>query len=356
MSERRTTAGTARKLPKLLALLRDAKTMLIVLQDSPDPDAIAAAAALRKLANSLADVQCSVAHGAKIGRGENLALVEYLRPGLRPLTEVDPATFDLVAMVDTQPGAGNNSLPEAIGPDIVIDHHPIRPATRRARFTDIRRSYGATSTILHEYLRAGGIVPDVPLATALLYGIRSDTLDMGAGAAQADGDAIEALYALANKRMLSQIQHGRVAPGYFHLLASALRDARVYGDCIISGLGKVDNPDMMAEVADLLLRHEQAVWTLCYGFYDDRMVLSLRTSDAAKRADKVARRIVGRTGCGGGHNARAGGQIPLRDRTAAERRRMEAAVRRRMLRAVGAANRRGERLVNLDARPQATAP
>ena len=142
------------------------------------------------------------------------------------------------------------------------------------------------------------------------------------------------------------------------LLSDAVEDLSDNIICAVVKAADVDRATISGRPGALRIEvHlEQAVWTLCYGFYDDRMVLSLRTSDAAKRADKVARRIVGRTGCGGGHNARAGGQIPLRDRTAAERRRMEAAVRRRMLRAVGAANRRGERLVNLDARPQATAP
>jgi nanoRNase/pAp phosphatase (c-di-AMP/oligoRNAs hydrolase) len=345
-------AATARKLPKLVEVLRRGRAMLIVLQDFPDPDAIAAGAALRKLANGLADVQCSIAHGGKIGRGENLALVGYLRPGLRPLAEVDVGAFDLVAMVDTQPTAGNNSLPQTAPVHIVIDHHRIRPATRRVPFTDIRRNYGATSTILCEYLCQAGVEVEAPLATALLYGIRSDTLDMGVGATQADGAAIESLYAAANKRMLSQIQRGKAAPGYFRLLARALRNARIYGDCVLCGLGEVDNSDMMGEVADLLLRHRQAVWTLCYGCYDNRLVLSLRTADAAKRADRIIRRIVGRRGSGGGHDARAGGQIPLREGTAAERRRLEGVIRKRMLRAVGAAERRGERLIEPDDRPK----
>jgi len=43
--------------------------LLIVMQDNPDPDSIAAAVALRRLANSLADLQCSIACGGTIGRG-----------------------------------------------------------------------------------------------------------------------------------------------------------------------------------------------------------------------------------------------------------------------------------------------
>ena len=99
---------TKTKLEQLKAVLENHKTMLIVMQDNPDPDSIAAAVALRKLANVLAEVQCSIAHGGSVGRGENRALVKYLGLNLRPIEQIDPAAFELFALVDTQPGTGNN--------------------------------------------------------------------------------------------------------------------------------------------------------------------------------------------------------------------------------------------------------
>ena len=66
---------TRKRLPQLLSLLEDASTMLIVLQDNPDPDAIASAAGLRALADEHA-VQCFIAHGGIVGRAENRALVK----------------------------------------------------------------------------------------------------------------------------------------------------------------------------------------------------------------------------------------------------------------------------------------
>ena len=170
---------TGSKLQKLTELFTGKAYLLVVMQDTPDPDSLAAAVALRRLAKSLANLQCSLAYGGTVGRGENRALVKYLGLNLRPCDEIDYEKYDLVAMVDTQPGTGNNSLPETVTPNIVIDHHPIRRQTRTAAFTDVRSGYGAASTILVEYLIEAGITPDTPLATALLYGIRSDTQDLG---------------------------------------------------------------------------------------------------------------------------------------------------------------------------------
>ena len=204
---------TGSKLQRLTELFAGKTYLLIAMQDTPDPDSLAAAVALRRLANSLANLQCSIVCGGTVGRGENRALVKYLGLNLRCYAEIDYSKYDLVAMVDTQPGTGNNSLPEGVLPDIVIDHHPIRRQTRTVPFTDVRSGYGATSTILVEYLIEAGITPDTPLATALLYGIRSDTQDLGRESSRSDVEAIEFLYPFANKRMLGDDPAGQSAAG-----------------------------------------------------------------------------------------------------------------------------------------------
>jgi nanoRNase/pAp phosphatase (c-di-AMP/oligoRNAs hydrolase) len=214
-------------------------------------------------------------------------------------------------MVDTQPGTGNNSLPDPVEPDIVIDHHPCRKTTRRCRFTDIRSSYGATVTILYEYFKAAGIKIDTPLATAMLYAIRSDTQDLGRDAARADTQALTELFMTANKRMLSEIQRGKVQRGYFQMLSDALKQAKVYGNAIVTNLGCIDNPDMIAEVADLLLRDDLTNWVMVYGICRDKLAISLRTEQEQLAADKVMHRIVARKGTGGGHPSYAGGQIGI---------------------------------------------
>jgi len=354
---------TKDKLAKLTDMLQAGGTLLLVMQDNPDPDAIASAAALRELANSMANVSCLLAYGDSIGRAENRELAHYLVLKLHRFSKVKRQQYDLVALVDTQPGTGNNPLPAGFVPDIIIDHHPIRRATRSAHFTDVRSHYGATSTILWEYLSAAKIAPEMPLATALLYGIRSDTQDLGRESTKADIEAMEALYPLANKRMLGQIQRGRVPATYYQILATALTRSNLYGSCAITDLGDVDNPDMIGEVADLLLRHEKVRWTLCYGFHDgrdpasreSRLLLSLRTQDTRRRADDIMRRIVHQIGTGGGHTTMAGGQIPIhpdRDRHS-ERARIERLIRQRLLRALRATHRRAVQLVQLPAKSKA---
>ncbi|MBC8377582.1 MAG: DHH family phosphoesterase [Planctomycetes bacterium] len=336
---------TETKLQQLKMVLADHKTMLIVLQDNPDPDAIASAVALRKLCNVMANIQCSIAHGGMVGRAENRALVKYLGLNLRPIDQIDMSKFELFAMVDTQPGTGNNSLPGHMEPDIVMDHHSCRSLTRHCRFTDIRSKYGATATILMEYLNQAQIEPDVPLATAMLYAIRSDTQDLGRDSTKADMQAFTQLYAVANKRMLSAIQRGKVQRDYYQMLADAMTNATVYGNAIVTNLREIHNPDMIAELADMLLRDDQTDWVMVYGYFRDNIILSLRTSQEVIKAERVIRHLVARRGTGGGHPSYAGGQIPLKKLTDKAVEKLEKTLINRFVKEVTSGNPKPETLI-----------
>jgi nanoRNase/pAp phosphatase (c-di-AMP/oligoRNAs hydrolase) len=232
---------------------------------------------------------------------------------LRDIRQIDFTQFELFATVDTQPGTGNNSLPEQIEPDIVIDHHPCRPRTRHCRFTDIRSRYGACATILFEYMECAKIQPEMSLATGLLYAIRSDTQDLGRDTVRADIRGLTQLYSLANKRMLSEIQRGKVQRNYYQMLANGLKNAMIVDNAIITNLEYIENPDMIAEVADFLLRDDSTDWVMVCGFTQHKLVFSVRRSQEQLSADKVIRNLVARKGSGGGHPSYAGGQISIED-------------------------------------------
>ena len=311
--------NSAEKVQKLAEVLRGRARLLVFLQTPPDPDALASAAALLQVAEVAAGIKGQIVYQDMLGRVENKAMVRDLKLELVRAKDVTVAPEDAVALVDTQPLTGNNCLPPDVAPHIVIDHHPIRDATRKAPFTDVQSPYGATSSILAEYLQVLRIQPSARLATALLYGIRSDTDDLGREASKADIDNTMFLYPLADKRLLARIERERVPMAYFHTLADALRQAVVYGRVVISHMHTLDNPDAAGEMADLLMRLEDVDAAFCYGQFDQTLVLSLRCFADKVHAGEVMRKIVDGIGTGGGHGVTAGGQVPL-DGAAAERR------------------------------------
>jgi nanoRNase/pAp phosphatase (c-di-AMP/oligoRNAs hydrolase) len=82
---------------------------------------------------------------------------------------------------------------------------------------------------------------------------------------------------------------------------------------VISHLGRVEQPDIVPEIADLMLRLKGKTWSLCTGVFEDRLYLSIRTTNARADAGQLIRRLLGRRGKGGGHGMMAGGWVPLTD-------------------------------------------
>src|SRR5215210_5432982 len=115
-------AGVSPKsmLAGLLQALEGPAPLVILPHDNPDPDALASAAALKFLVHELAGKEAVIAQGGIVGRAENRAMLTYLNIDLRPVGELHLASNVHVALVDTQPGRTNNSLPADVTPTIVI--------------------------------------------------------------------------------------------------------------------------------------------------------------------------------------------------------------------------------------------
>src|SRR5690606_7718935 len=106
----------AEKLQRLDEVAAGHRRALIVTHDNPDPDAMAAAVALGVLLEARAGVKTTVGYGGVIGRAENAAFVKVLRLPVVHLSELEPADFDLLGVVDTQPVIRTHSLrPTAAG-------------------------------------------------------------------------------------------------------------------------------------------------------------------------------------------------------------------------------------------------
>lgn len=301
------------RLESLLEAVADAIEVLILAHTDPDPDAIASALALAHLLTQKLSIEARLAYTGIIGRAENRALVEYLGSPLRY-----PGTCDLresvpIALVDTQPGTGNNALPEGRTAAIVIDHHGQRESTATAVFADVRPELGATSTMLTQYLRAAGIEPEPQLATALFYGIKTDTMGLGRGASQEDVDSYFYLQPLIDVEGLVEIEHAQVPAVYFTSLVEALQAARVYDGAIVSYAGSMRYPDMTAEIADLLLRVQGVQWVICMGHYTSSLILSVRSRSPGGGAARLVQDVVRGLGTAGGHGTMAGGRILLED-------------------------------------------
>jgi nanoRNase/pAp phosphatase (c-di-AMP/oligoRNAs hydrolase) len=292
-----------------LEQIRGEESMLIYMHDNPDPDALAAAVGLKRLVEHEAGLQATLALGGIVGRAENRAMVEVLKIPLTPIEELSPAAFDVLAIVDSQPGTGNNSLPPDRLVDVVIDHHPLRQESVGSPWCDIRPELGATSTIVLQYLRERHVALDASMATGLFYALRTETRDLGRESTEAERVAYLHLISQVDHQLLFRISHPKVPREHFAALDRALRSAQVFGDMVAVNLGQLSYPDLVAEVADFLLSFDRARFVLCGGRFGSRVFLSLRTDASEGRAGTLMRTLIDSQGAAGGHGTMAGGRL-----------------------------------------------
>ena len=293
----------------LFRVVAGAPGVVICTHRNPDPDSISSALALRFLLENAAGVRAVVAYEGVIGRAENRAMVSLLRLRLRPLESLASIDWNQVALVDTQPRSGNNSFPRTARPLLVIDHHPALKTTV-AGWSDIRPGYGATATIVAEYIHLSGLAVPAWLATALAYGISSETRDLGHGAGEPDLQAYLRLYPKVRKTILARIEHPRLPRSYFAVLDRALHRAVCYRNVIGSRLGEVETPDSVAEIADFLLAHERMGWSVVTGRHGGQLYISLRAI-RGRGAGRLLRELLRDRGTAGGHGRMAGGQVDI---------------------------------------------
>ena len=310
------------------------KKPLILTHDNPDPDSISSAMALKYLLYKVMGIKSKVAYGGNIGRAENRAMVRLLKLKMYPFSKIRIRHYDAVALVDTQPDTGYHSLPKGVPLTLVIDHHPLRETTK-AKHIDVRSNIGATATILTEYLLKSGLELPVNLATALFYGISSETRALGREASQEDINAYLSLFPKINNRLLSEIEHPKLPREYFDILKKAIQNARCYRNIIWSSLGDVDTPDFVAQIADKLLMHERITWSLSMGRFNEQLWISLRTTNIKAKAGKLAKRLVGKMGQSGGHDMVAGGQVDCKGMSAHGYEELEKNIVSRFLHALG---------------------
>ena len=294
------------RVERIRAHFEDASRILILMQDDPDPDAIASALALRTLLgrNRTGAPICTF---GTITRPENLAMCEILDIDVEPITTREMHGFDRVAMVDVQPSFLEERFVEV---DLVIDHHPIEEPVR-ARIRDVRPSYGATSTILVEYLRAADVKISQRLATALLYGIKADTLGLERGGTRADLDAYAYLYLLANHHALRRIERPALSEAALDALAAGLAKRKIVKGVFFSHLGPVATADLIPQFADFGLQAKGVEWSVVSGVVGDDVHVSVRSVGYVRSAGDVTRAAFGDLGSAGGHRTMAKAVVPL---------------------------------------------
>jgi nanoRNase/pAp phosphatase (c-di-AMP/oligoRNAs hydrolase) len=311
-------ASYARELLEFLAAKRQSLSPLLILtHDYPDPDALAASFALHFLVREYYAIESRIAYGGVIGRRENQAMVSILRIPVHRLRPGDLKRYRQVALVDTQPAFENNLFPTNRPATMVIDQHEstVEPAAELAL---VDTGCGATCVILAQALLLQNVEIPVRVATSLAYGILSDTLNLYRAERPDVAQTYLSILHRADMRALARIQNPTRSKRFFVMLARCIREALVCGRLIVVHLGRIENPDLVSQMAEFLLTYQESRWSLCTGRYKKRLHVSLRSLKQDGQAGEVLRDAFVRREQAGGHGAIAGGSLHVGDKAPEE--------------------------------------
>ena len=297
-----------RKIPKIQDMLDlfSSKERWLILVNA-DPDAMASAMALKRIMSRRV-YEADIARINEITRPDNLAMVQSTRLHMVKFEPGMPQGFDKFALVDSQPH--HSPLFQGISFSLVIDHHPLPETPASTAYADIRPDYGANSTILTEYLYNLDIRPGKLLATALQYGIKSDTMNFTRKLCDADLRAFQYLAKFSDQSMLSRISRSEFHRRWLPFFAKACDSLHAAGTGQFVFIGKVENPDILVVIADFLTRVYEFRWVAVSGLYGETVVVIYR-GDGSRDIGRLASAQFSDIGSAGGHKALARAEFPV---------------------------------------------
>lgn len=301
---------------RFVRTIDDLDAVEILLHPNPDPDAMAAGFAVQAICEA-SGVAGRIVYPGQLRHHENRAFRTVLEMDLDRVETASDIADRPIVLVDHGvprgfPGASS------LDPVAVIDHHDEPPVD--AEFVDVRPDYGACATILVEYLRNLGAGRDDgrleltdSLATALVYGIHTDTNNLTRGATHREFDAVRYLYHRVDTSKLERIANPSVEGSVLDSKAQAITRREVRDCYCVSDMGPVQSADTVPMAAEELLRLEGVTSAVALGEYDGTIVLSGRTIDdrvhMGEALEAATEKVPGANA--GGHARMGGGQIPL---------------------------------------------
>lgn len=293
--------------------------LVVLIGGHPDPDAIGCALAHQRLCERVG-VHATIAHVLPVSHRQNRALLKLLGIEMVQLSgRVDLERFTQLSLVDASAPEPSIDMPATLRLLTIVDHHRGPPV--EAPFVDVRPTIGASSSIYAEYLSEGfapldGQRDDARVATALLFGIQTDTDDFALATA-ADFAAAAYLRAHCDADALKRVGRRTVGATAMNVVTRALADMIVVRDFAVAGVGEVapGDRDTIGAAADYILQREDIDTVIAFGLVGDKIDGSLRTNSPSvdPQTSLASAFGVDRDGrpFGGGRADKGGFQIPL---------------------------------------------
>lgn len=279
---------------------------------SADPDALASALAFKRLLHKYTH-GVDIMRVNEVTRPDNLAMIRYLRIPVKPWLPEKISFYDHFALVDSQPN--HNPSFGGIQFSLIIDHHPLTTLLEDRitpdAFCDIRPEVGATSSIMAQILRGLRQRPGPFLATALLYGIRTDTGAFERSGGEEDLKAYQWLSKYADTGILRRIMRSEYLRSWLPFFSRAFRslvDCR--GGGAYAQLNEVKSADLIVSVADFFTKVHGLKWIAVSGVIGKTVIVIFR-GDGSRDIGRFADACFYDVGTAGGHRNMGRAEFPV---------------------------------------------
>jgi nanoRNase/pAp phosphatase (c-di-AMP/oligoRNAs hydrolase) len=293
----------------LVDCLTETTSLAIVCHDNPDPDCLASALALERIADEVGVDDVTMLYGGEVSHQQNRVFVNSLGVDLQTFDDVDLDAHDSVALVDSSRPGANNGLPSDATVDIVIDHHPGEEI--KGEFVAVHEDASSTTTILVEYLYTLGIMPESDLATGMLFAIRRETLDFIRNVTEEEYLAGHYLHSAVDETLLRKMDDPPVSEITLDAIGTAIQTRTVQSAYLVANVGRTTERDALPQAADYLLNLEGVETVLVFGISDGKVEVSARSTDSRVDLGVILEDVFGELGEAGGHDDMAAAKIPM---------------------------------------------
>lgn len=291
-----------------LAKLCRGRHSYIQTHNFPDPDAIASAFGLQRLLAHYS-IPSSLCYDGQIDKLSASRMLDMFQIQISSYEQLRPSLSedDYIICVDAQKHSGN--ITDLVGAEVAcIDHHPTF-VPMEYRYQDIRPT-GACATIIAQYFHRLACKPDQATATALLYGLKMDTLQFTRGVTELDIEMFHFLFPLCDQEALMRLERNNMEFSDLRAYGAAIERIEVYGKVGFSDIPFSCPDALVAIISDFILSLQEVEVAVVFSHREDGIKFSVRSEVPDIHAGDLARDALKGFGSGGGHAGMAGGLIP----------------------------------------------
>lgn len=291
---------------ELIALCQGHK-IYIQTHNFPDPDAIASAFGLQKLLEHYG-VSSELCYDGRIDKLSASKMLDTFQICMQPYEKLRSTLReeDYIVCVDSQKHSGN--VTDFIGDEVAcVDHHPTFTPIEY-RYRDIRIT-GSCSTLIAEYYKESGYEPDCDTATALLYGLKMDTLQFTRGVTDLDIQMFRFLFNYCDAEKLSDLERNNMEFNDLKAYGSAIESIELYDKVGFSCIPFSCPDALIGIISDFILALIEVEVAVVFSYREDGVKFSIRSEDPKIHAGNLIHDALAGIGNGGGHAAMAGGLI-----------------------------------------------